>query len=264
MPISILSNVINPSVVAWWTTWWAPALLAPFIGSLLGVLITRLPVGEPVFLARSQCPACGRRLTAIDLVPFLSWIALRGRCRTCRAPLGPFYPAIEAAAVLVALWAGVTVPPAVLWISCGLGWTLLTLAVIDSQTLLLPDALTLPLLPVGLAAAYALSVLPLTDHLIGAAIGGLVPAGLRLLYGQLRGREGLGLGDVKLLAASGAWVGWQGLVGVLLIGSISALATILAIAACQRRLDRQRLIPFGPFLCLGLWIVWLYGPLAFG
>lgn len=262
MAITIASGIAPTAT--WWTLWWAPVLVAPFIGSLLGVLITRLPAGEPVAFARSRCPACGRSLTAIDLVPFLSWLILRGRCRSCHTPIGLFYPLIEAAAVAVAVWAGLTVPPALLWISCGLGWTLLTLAVIDSQTLLLPDALTLPLLPAGLAAAYAVSVLPMTDHLIGAAIGGAIPAGLRLLYRRFRGREGLGLGDVKLLAAAGAWVAWQGLVGVILIGSIIALITILAIAAWERRLDHHRLIPFGPFLCFGLWIVWLYGPLAMG
>lgn len=245
-----------------WTAWWVPVIAAPFIGSLLGVLVLRLPIGEPVIFARSRCPACGRTLAAVDLIPLVSWLALSGRCRTCRTPLGLVYPLIEVAAVLIALWAAATVPAELLWISCGLGWILLTLATIDSRDLLLPDVLTLPLIPAGLAVSAWTSALPLADHAVGAVAGFLFPACLRFLYFRLRRREGLGLGDVKLLAAAGAWVGWQGLVGVVLIGSTAALVGTLALAVHQRQLERQRLIPFGPFLCLGLWIVWLYGPLV--
>lgn len=251
--------------IPWWAAWWLPLIVAPFVGSFLGVVVLRLPVGEPVLLDRSRCPACGRTLAAVDLVPLISWIILRGRCRTCQARLGLFYPAIEGAAVLVALWTAASVPPgAVLWLSCGLGWTLLTLAVIDARDLLLPDALTLPLIAAGIGVALWIGVPSPMDHLIGAAAGGLVPVALRALYFRVRHREGLGLGDAKLLAAAGAWVGWQGLIGVVLIGSTIALVATLTLAVIERRLDRQREIPFGPFLCLGFWLVWLYGPIVVG
>ncbi len=245
------------------TAWWLPVVMAPFVGSFLGVLVVRLPAGAPVLIARSACPACHRRLAAIDLVPLLSWLAFRGRCRTCRAPLGLFYPAIELAATAVTLWAALTVPPPLLWPTCGLGWVLLTLAMIDAHTLLLPDPLTLPLIPAGLAVAAWLD-LPLAAALIGAVAGFAAPAAVRWLYFRLCGREGLGLGDAKLLAAAGAWLGWPGLPGVVLIGALAALAFTLVVAAIERRLDRTRPIPLGPVLCLGFWLVWLYGPLVVG
>lgn len=250
------------TATAWWSVWWLPVMLAPLVGSFLGVLVLRLPVGEPVIFDRSRCPGCGRVLSVLDLLPIVSWLALRGRCRTCGARLGWFYPLIEIAAGLVALWAAITVPPPVLWVSCGLGWALLALAVIDARHLLLPDPLTLPLIPTGFAVAAWIGVLPLSDHLIGACAGLLVPMALRAIYFRWRGREGLGLGDAKLLAAAGAWVSWQGLVGVVLIGSMAALVATLALAMHERRLQTQRPIAFGPFLCIGLWLVWLYGPLV--
>jgi leader peptidase (prepilin peptidase)/N-methyltransferase len=113
---------------------WLPIIVAPFIGSFLGVLIRRLPAGEPVAMARSACAACGRRLGARDLVPLVSFLLLRGRCRICGAPIGWFHPAIELAALGVALWAALTQDaPGLVWASCVLGWTLLALGWIDVE-----------------------------------------------------------------------------------------------------------------------------------
>ncbi len=239
-------------------------LAAPFVGSLLGVLVERLPAGEPVVFARSRCRACGATLKVRDLVPLVSFALTRGRCRMCGSPIGWFAPSIEAASVVVALWAAAVVPADWLWPTVGLGWTLLALAVTDARTLILPDALTLPLIPAGLLmVAFALPE-RLIDHLIGAGAGFVVPAAVRLLYRRLRDREGLGLGDVKLLAAAGAWVGWQGLPWLLLIAAVAALAAVLLVAIVRRRLDAGAPIPFGPFLCLAFWLVWLYGVPAFG
>ena len=251
-----------------WSGWtaahWLAVLAAPFVGSLLGVLVERLPAGEPVVFARSRCRSCGAALAARDLVPFLSFALTRGRCRMCGAPIGWFAPAIEAAAVVVALWAAATVPADWLWPTAGLGWALLALAVIDARHLVLPDALTLPLIPAGLLVVAIAVPDRLAAHLIGAAAGLAVPAAVRVLYRRVRGREGLGLGDVKLLAAAGAWVGWQGLPWLLLIAAASALATVLIAAVVRRRLDAAAPIPFGPFLCLAFWLVWLYGAPALG
>ena len=260
--IAAMGEPVQAAALHWGTLWWLPVLIAPFVGSFIGVLILRLPAGAPVAFDRSRCPACGRTLAIIDLLPLVSWLMLRGRCRSCGASLGLFYPMIELAAVGVALWAAASVPATLLWSSCGLGWVLLTLAWIDWRELLLPDVLTLPLIPAGLVVAASVSVLPFTDHLLGAIAGGALPLALRALYFRLRGREGLGLGDVKLLAAAGAWVAWQGLVGVILIGSTVALAAVLGLAVRERRLQSQQPLAFGPFLCLGLWLVWLYGPLV--
>ncbi|MFO1127526.1 MAG: A24 family peptidase [Rhodospirillales bacterium] len=249
----------------WVNLWWLPVVAAPFVGSLLGVLIERLPAGEPVVFDRSRCRSCGATLAPRDLIPLVSFALTRGRCRICGAPIGWFAPAIEAAAVLTALWAAAVVPMAWLWPTAALGWVLLALAVIDARHLILPDPLTLPLIPAGLIVVVGVaSPDRFPDHLIGAAVGLAASAAVRVLYRRLRGREGLGLGDVKLLAAAGAWVGWQGLPWLLLVAAATALAVVLTVALVRRRLDAQAPIPFGPFLCLGFWLVWLYGAPAFG
>lgn len=240
---------------------WFTLLLAPFIGSFLGVLITRLPVGEPVALSRSRCPSCRRTLAVRDLVPLLSWVLARGRCRSCGAALGWFYPLIEIAALAVAVWAWTVAAGLALWASCMLGWTLLALAWIDARHLILPDVLTLPLLAAGLAAAALLDGADVAGHAIGAALGFGVFWLVAVLYRLLRGRDGLGLGDAKLLAAAGAWVSWQGLPGVVLIAAASGLVAVLAAAAAGFAPEAARRIPFGPHLCLGIWLIWLYGPL---
>jgi leader peptidase (prepilin peptidase)/N-methyltransferase len=180
-------------------------IFATFLGSFLGTLILRLPEGRPLFLDRSHCEACGQTLGVRDLVPLFSWLLLKGRCRLCGAKLGAFYPLIELAAVGVALWALLTLPAPLVWPTAALGWVLLALAVIDARHFLLPDVLTLPLIPAGLAVAWWLDPGQLLHHALGAALGFVGFAGLAWVYRKLRGREGLGLGDAKLLAAAGAW-----------------------------------------------------------
>ncbi len=184
--------------------------LAPFVGSFLGVLVTRHESLGSALFGRSACDACGTTLQARDLVPIVSWTASRGHCRHCGAAIGWFYPLIEIGAVAVAVWAGQVFSGAGFWISCGFGWALLALAAADFKYLLLPDFLTLPLIVAGLAANWELEPSSLTAHLIGAGVGfgGIVL--LRFAYKKLRGREGMGLGDAKLLAAAGAWTGWAG------------------------------------------------------
>ncbi len=242
--------------------WIWPVLAAPFIGSFVGVLVLRLPAGQPVGLARSACPHCGTVLGAAELVPLASWIALRGRCRHCHNALGPFYPAIEAAALGIALWAVATLPGPLVWIGCLLGWTLLAASLIDLRHLLLPDVLVLPLIPAGIAVHAVLAPERVPDHAIGAAVGYLGFVAVRAVYAAVRRREGLGLGDAKLLAAAGAWVGWQGLPSVVFLGAMLALAGVVAVRAAGRNVDVTGEIPFGPALALAIWLVWLYGPLV--
>lgn len=238
-----------------------PLLAAPAAGSLLGVLIRRLPRGAPVALARSRCETCGTALGPLELVPLLSFLWLRGHCRHCRAPIDPFHPSVELAAVAVAAWAVATAGEDSLhaWLGCGLGWTLLALAWIDLEWLLLPDALTLPLLLGGLAATWLTAPEALGDAVLGAALGWLLFAAVAAGYRALRGRDGLGGGDAKLLAAAGAWLGWPALPQVMLLAALAAL--------CAAGLRRWRRGPaaagaklaFGPFLALATWLVWLYG-----
>lgn len=251
--------------------WAGPLLAAPFVGSFLGVLIRRLPRGEPVALARSRCERCGRALGSSELVPLLSYIALGGRCRTCRGRIGAFHPAVELAALAVALWAVLAAPdpaahPAALWADCALGWTLLALAWIDWEHMRLPDALTLPLVPVGLLATLWLGPGPdpdgATDHALAATLGYAGFRAVELLYRRLRGRDGLGQGDAKLAAAAGAWVGLDGLGPVVLIAALAGLATGLLRAMRRPGTLGDTLgapVPFGPCLALATWVVRLHG-----
>lgn len=237
---------------------------APFIGSFLGVLALRLPGNRPVALSRSACDHCGHVLAVADLVPIASYLFLRGRCRYCHARIGGFVLAIEGAALAVAIWAALETAGWVIAMSCVFGWMLLLLAVIDWRVQLLPDVITLPLLLTGLAAAAFLDRDHMVDHLIGALAGFAVFALAALVYRLLRGREGLGLGDAKLLAGIGAWISWIGLPTVVLWGSVLGLAFALARAVMGRGLSLSDRLPFGTFLAAGGWLVWLYGPLIRG
>ena len=235
-------------------------VVAPFVGSFLGLVIERLPVGETVVFGRSRCRSCDTTLGPLDLVPLLSWVASGGRCRHCHAALGWFHPGIELAAFGVALWSVSVAPGWLAWASAGLGWTLLALAVIDQRHMTLPDALNLPLIPAGLVVAALTPSGALADHLAGAAAGAASLGAVAWAYERATGRDGLGLGDVKLFAAAGAWVGWLGLPSVLLIGAASGLAAACTLRWIKGSDGPSEPVAFGPYLALGLWITWLYGP----
>lgn len=244
--------------------WLAAIVVAPFIGSFLGVLAQRLPERRPVAWSRSSCDSCGHVLAASDLVPLASYLALRGRCRYCHDAIGWSALGMELGALAVAVWAGFYTSGWVLAASCVLGWLLLLLAVIDWRVQLLPDALTLPLLVLGFVAVFLVAPQSWPDHAIGAVAGFVFLALAAWAYRSLRGREGLGLGDAKLLAALGAWVAWQGLPSILLLGSILGLAFALARATAGHGLKLSDRLPFGVFLAAAGWLVWLYGPLLPG
>jgi leader peptidase (prepilin peptidase) / N-methyltransferase len=248
-------------------------LIAPFVGSFVATVAYRLPRGRPVLWARSACPGCGARLRPLDLVPVLTWLWRKGRCASCGGAISALYPLTELACLGLAFWAwqalGGTrdLPGWTVWAVAGLGWALLALALIDARHYLLPDSLTLPLALAGLGAA-ALGGLPgdvaLAESALGIVSGFLALWLVGLAYRRLRGRTGIGLGDAKLLAASGAWVGWAGLPGVVLLAALSGLVGALALALIRRRrLSAITPVPFGVHLALGLWLVVLYGPPAF-
>ncbi|HEY0181875.1 MAG TPA: prepilin peptidase [Rhodopila sp.] len=240
--------------------WLWPVLTAPFIGSFMGVLIMRLPLGDPVVLGRSACRHCGTRLGGWDLVPLVSFLALRGRCRHCRQPIGPLHPMIEAAAIGVAAWAALAdADPIRLWTDCGLGWTLLTLGWIDCSSFLLPDVLTLPLLLVGLAVTFIEQPEALADHSLAAAIGYLSFQGLGFVYRLLRGRDGLGGGDAKLIAAAGAWCGLTLLPFIVLGSAVAGLLAALGLALAGQAVTSRTRIPFGPCIAFAFWLAWLHG-----
>ncbi len=280
--------------------WLPPLLAAPVIGSFAGVLIRRLPTGRPVALARSQCEACGHVLSPAELVPLLSILVLRGRCRACGAAIPRFHVLVELAALLVAvsavlaplllaaalpngsgaapsaaaglvsggalqggaLGSGTQAGAAGLWADCALGWTLLALAWIDARHFLLPDVLTLPLLLAGLAACQVLQPWALQDHLLGAVLGYAVLRAVALAYRALRGRDGVGAGDAKLLAACGAWLGWAALPQVLLLAALLGLGAAGVMRLRGRVVERTTMLPFGPFLAAACWAVRLSGSWA--
>jgi leader peptidase (prepilin peptidase) / N-methyltransferase len=244
--------------------WLPPILLAPFIGSFLGVVIRRLPAGKPLVLARSACETCETVLAARDLVPVASYLIRRGRCRVCGARIAPFHLAVELAALAIPASAAlVETDPDRLWLGCGLGWTLLCLGWIDADHFRLPDVLTLPLLVAGLGATWWLDPAALTDHAAAAIAGYALLRLLGIAYRRARGREGIGQGDAKLFAAAGAWVGLAGLSTVLLAAALAGLAWAGLAALRGRRVRADMRLPFGPFLAFGLWLAWL-GAADFG
>jgi leader peptidase (prepilin peptidase) / N-methyltransferase len=240
----------------------AGVLIAPLIGSFLSVLVVRLPSSAPVVVGRSRCQSCGHVLAPVDLVPILSGLWLGGRCRHCQDRISSLYLILELSAVVTALWAATELDGALYWLTCVLGWALLALAATDLRDMMLPDALTLPLIATGLVVGAAFDENGLTDHLIGAAVGFLVFYGVGMLYRRIRRRDGLGLGDAKLIAAAGAWVTWAGLPSVVLIGAGAALVAIATMRVAGRSLRADDPVPFGVFLAVGFWLVWLYGPLT--
>jgi leader peptidase (prepilin peptidase)/N-methyltransferase len=257
------------------------SVIGLMVGSFLNVVIYRVPVmlqretdnfiamerdeSPPhdghysLFYPRSACPSCGHRLNALENIPVLSWAWLRGRCRHCRAPVSPRYPLVELLAALLSgflIWhfgsdlAGLA--------SLLLVWTMIALTFIDLDTQFLPDDLTLPLMWAGLLVNLSGAFVPLSEAVIGAAAGYLV---LWLVYWAFRlatGKEGMGYGDFKLLAALGAWLGWMMLPLIVLLSSlIGAVVGVLMIML--RGHQRDKPIPFGPFLALAGLVALLFG-----
>jgi leader peptidase (prepilin peptidase)/N-methyltransferase len=234
-------------------------LFAPVIGSFVGVIVRRLPEGRALAWSRSRCERCGTALAARDLVPLVSWTVARGRCRYCGEAVGWFYPAIELAALAVALVAVTLDRGERVWLDCFLGWWLLALAWIDARCWVLPDALTLPLIVAGLTEAALLEPDRLLDRAAGAVFGYLLLRGVSLGYRALRDRDGLGHGDAKLLSASGAWTGILALPQVVLIAALAALAAVAVMYFRGVRMTAVSAVAFGPFIALATWSIWLIG-----
>jgi leader peptidase (prepilin peptidase)/N-methyltransferase len=238
----------------------AVVAVSPVIGSFLNVVAVRLPLSEVLLWGRSRCRSCEGNLFAKDLVPLLSWIVLKGRCRFCAAQIPAAYPVVELLAIGVALSAYFIFTGWLVWATCFLGWTLLTLAAIDLKHQILPDVLTLPLAVGGLVIGFADSIDTGLQHTIGAMSGFLLFYTVARVYRAARHQDGLGLGDAKLMAAAGAWIGWLDLPFVLLVAAVSALAAVALRAALSRGIDINRRIAFGPYLAVAFFAVWLARP----
>ena len=234
-------------------------------GSFANVCIHRIPRGESLVYPPSSCPQCQARIAWYDNLPGLSWLFLRGRCRACQAAISVQYPLVE---LLVALLAVAVYARFVLWDGGALGivlsrfvtyfffvLTLLVLSAIDCKTQLLPDRITYPAIPVFFLLGRICGHTTLADAAIGAVAGYGVIWGIATGYRVLKGREGLGLGDAKLLSLIGGLLGWHALPWTLFLGSVSGLFLAVPILLWRRRgrADGTLLhteVPFGPFLSL--------------
>ncbi|MFM4900408.1 prepilin peptidase [Aeromonas hydrophila] len=258
-------------------------LFSLMIGSFLNVVIHRLPImlerewqaeylgyfnpeTQPqqeerynLMVPRSACPHCGHAITAMENIPLLSWLWLKGRCRECQAPISARYPLVELLTALLSLVVAATFAPGWgLLAALLLTWVLVALTFIDLDKMLLPDQLTLPLLWGGLLFNLTEGFAPLADAVIGAMAGYLVLWSLYWAFKLLTGKEGMGYGDFKLLAALGAWLGWQALPIVLLLSSL--VGAFIGIGLILLRNHHQnKPIPFGPYLAIAGWIALLWG-----
>ena len=235
----------------------AGLLLGAIVGSFLATILIRWPRGESALGGRSRCDACGETLGPLALVPILSFIVMRGRCRHCGARIDRRHLAIELAAALVGLAAFAAHPLPLALVTAMLGWWLLLIAALDLEHHWLPDLLTLPLVPLGLAAAWAGFGPPLPDRLAGAAIGWAALALIAFAYARLRGREGMGRGDPKLLGALGAWLGAFQLPFVLLGAGLLGLAAILGLKLRGEAVTAATRLPLGTLMALAAWPLWL-------
>ncbi|MDC8771601.1 prepilin peptidase [Roseateles albus] len=212
-----------------------------------------------IALPRSRCPKCGHQLAWHENLPLLGWLRLGGKCSACKAPISARYPLIELSCGLLfaALsWRFGAQPSTLLW--CGFGATLLALAAIDWDTTLLPDSLNQPLLWAGLAASLLGLTIPLGDALTGALVGYLSLWSVYWLFKLATGKEGMGYGDFKLLAALGAWLGWQMVLPIVLGASV--IGAIVGIGMkMNANLREGRYVPFGPFLAGGGFVVLFAG-----
>lgn len=249
------------------------ALLSLMIGSFLNVVIHRMPKiierqwraevaesgGQPLpdepaynlMVPRSQCPSCGHAITALENVPVISYLVLRGRCAGCKTPISPRYPCVElltgGLSALVAWNFGFT------WATAAgllFVWAMIALAFIDLDSFYLPDDITLPLLWAGILVNMGGAFVDLQTSVIGAVAGYL---SLWLVYWGFKfatGKEGMGYGDFKLLAAIGAWLGWKMLPVVIMLSSLVGAVIGIGLIALAKH-ERSKPIPFGPYLVLG-------------
>lgn len=235
----------------------AAIVAAPFVGSFVGLLADRLPRRRPVLAARSECDACGRRLGAGELVPFVSRLALRGRCRGCGAAIPRRTLVFEAAALALAAAAAIAASGTAALAGGVLGWWLLLIAALDWEHYWLPRWATWPLAAAGLAWNATLGRGALIDALAGLAAGYLALAGVAFAYRRLRGRDGLGGGDPPLFAAAGAWLGWPLLPVVLLLACAAAAGQLAARRARGQAVAATDRVPLGAHLAAGMFAAWL-------
>ena len=235
------------------------AVVGAMIGSFLNVCIYRVPLGKSIVWPASACESCGRELSWFENLPVISWAALGAKCRTCKAPLSIQHPIVEA---LTALMFGAAAwqygPTTLLASRLVFGCALIVLFAIDLEHHLLPNAITLPGILVGLAFSFVTEPGWLAS-LIGAAVGGGSLWLIAEAYYRLRHEEGLGMGDVKMLAMIGAFIGWQLTIVTLMMASVAG-SVVGVILIASRKGDMKYALPFGTFLAMGAALAATVGP----
>jgi len=282
--VSTLVVTMTPAASAadGWFLWAIAFCFGASLGSFLNVCIYRIPADESVVSPGSRCPGCRTPIAWYDNVPVLSWMVLGGRCRRCHASIAARYPFVEAATgglALLALWRFGATPAAA--VAFAFTAALLLITFIDFDHFFIPDEVSLPGVLVGLCVSALPGGIGLADSAIGAAVGGGILWLVAWSYERTTGTEGMGLGDVKLLAMIGAFLGWQAIPVILIVasmgGSVAGVVVIFgrrgrrqmarvgrmfgwrAVPNFARRAARRTAIPFGPFLALGA-VVALYVP----
>ena len=253
-PYPPIEPLLNLAPVAWAAIGAGLGLIA---GSFLATLIVRWPNGRSVAVGRSACDQCGRALRWFELVPLLSFLASRGRCRTCDGAIDRRHVSIEVAMAAIGAMAFWVAPAFGGLFGALFGWLLLTLAALDVEHHWLPDRLTLPLMLLGLLAGWGGLPPALDDRLIGAVAGFGALWLIATAYRMLRGRIGLGGGDPKLFGAIGAWLGWQMLPFVLLLAALAGLAAVVAMRLRGDAITATTRLPFGALLAVAAFPVWL-------
>ena len=257
MRFYLIGSCSKPATMVQILQMFAGCLVGSIIGSFVALVADRWPRGEDIVLAPSQCRACGRRLRAANLVPVVSYCLQRGHCVWCRARLPGDLVLAELVGAGIAVLALTRAEDMSEMVALALfGWALLLLALLDARHLWLPDAITLPLALAGLAAAAVLPEPTLLSRVLGAGLGYGALEGLRQGYRRLRGREGLGGGDPKLLGAIGAWLGAAALPGIVLIAACAGLAWAGLERLRGRPAGGTAPIPLGTALAASAW-VWL-------
>ncbi|TLM69016.1 MAG: prepilin peptidase [Deltaproteobacteria bacterium] len=232
-------------------------LLGAIIGSFLNVCIYRIPAGESVVAPRSRCPHCQTPIRWYHNLPVLSWVLLRGRCAYCRAPFSVRYPLIEAlTGLLFALFLyrfGLHPATLAAWLLVA---TLVTITFIDIDHQIIPDVISLPGIPIGFLCSFAFPWVSWQSSLLGMLLGGGVLLAIALGYEWLTGQEGMGFGDVKLLAMLGAFLGAPAILPVIFLASV--MGTLVGVPLMLvKRAGRRLALPFGPFLAAAA-LVYLY------
>ncbi len=246
-----------------------PALLAIFavlagaaFGSFIGAALVRLPADRSILTGRSACDSCAAPIAARDMVPLLSWLALRGRCRACNAPIGWWQPGCELAGAAIGAAAVVFAPSGLALPAMILGWQLLLLAVIDARHLWLPRGLVALLAASGGAALawqcwHTGTLAPLWTGLAGGALGFAMLWSVARGYKVLRGRDGMGGGDPPLLGAIGLWIGPMGVIGTVIGASLLGLAAALVMLLARRPVASDTALPLGSLMAAAAWVIFL-------